>query len=223
MQVERRPKRSAVVPLKNKKTLFTGGDGSGKTYTFKEQVKKQHLRALCWVYDYSDFKDEPSKNFLILNHSKMANPLKEISKEQQLKEFDHFIRTGIALADKGDIDLLFIDEFDYLLDGNEKYPESFLYLITQNRHAGGTGLGVIGASKRANSTNTKFAESVQQHVIFGMSGENINKKYNGYIRGLGDLITGNLRKNITPLKYNQNDPKNEFIVFEVGHLPIIYE
>ncbi len=223
MEVERRPKRSALIPLKSKKTLFTGGDGSGKTYTFKDQVKKQHLRFLCWVYDYSDFENEPSKNFLILNHTKMSNPLKEISKEQQLKEFDHFIRVGIGLAEKGDIDGIFIDEFDYLLDGNEKYPESFLYLITQNRHAGGKGLGVVGASKRANSTNTKFAESVQQHVIFGMSGENINKKYNGYIRGLGDLITGNLRKGITPLKYKQNDASNEFIVFEIGHMPIVYE
>ena len=223
MNVERRPKRSAVVHLKNKKTLFTGGDGSGKTYTFKDQVKKQGLRFFCWVYDYSDFEKESVNNFLIFNHTKMKSPLKEMSKEQQLKEFDAFIRLGIQLKEKGDIDGIFIDEFDYLLDGNEKYPESFLYLITQNRHAGGKGLAVVGASKRANSTNTKFAESVQQHVIFGMSGENINKKYNGYIRGLGDLITGNLRKGVQPLKYEQNNPKNEFIIFEVGHLPVVYE
>lgn len=223
MQTERRPKRSCKIDFKRKKTLICGGDGSGKTYTFKEQVKKQKLRFLCWVYDYSDFEKESSESFLIYNHTKLQNALKEIPQEQQLKEFDEFIRIAIGLADKGDIDGIFIDEFDYLLDGNVKYPESFLYLITQNRHAGGKGLGVVGASKRPNSTNTKFAESVQQHVIFGMSGENINKKYNGYIRGLGDLITGNLRKNIQPLKYIQNDANNEFIVFEVGHLPVIYE
>lgn len=217
------PKRSCKIDLKRKKSLITGGDGSGKTHTFKEQVKKNKLRFLCWVYDYSDFENEPVENFIVLNHSKLFDPLKQISKEQQLKEFDEFIKTGIALCDKGDIDGIFIDEFDYLLDGNTAYPESFNYLITQNRHAGGKGLAVVGASKRPNSTNTKFAESVQQHIIFGMSGENLNKKFNGYLKGLGDLITGNLRKNIKPLKYKQNDPTNEFIHFEIGHLPVIYE
>lgn len=222
MEVERIPKKEAIVDFRSKKVLFAGGDGSGKTHTFKQQVKKQKLRFWCWIYDYSDFEFEPNKNFLIAKHSKLVNPLKEMSQDEQLLEFDKFIRMGIGLAEKGDIDGIFIDEFDFLLDGNVKYPESFLYLITQNRHAGLKGLSVVGASKRPNSTNTKFAESVQKHIIFGMSGENINKKYNGYMRGLGDLITGNLRKGVKPLKYTQNDPKNEFIVFEVGHLPIIY-
>lgn len=222
MEIERRRKKSAKIDFKNKKTLITGGDGSGKTYEFKNQVKKHKYRFLCWVYDYSDWEDESPQNFLIYNHSKLKNPMKEISQEQLIKEFDDFIRFGILLREKGEIDGIFIDEFDYLLDGNVKYPESFNYLITQNRHAGGKGLAVVGASKRANSTNTKFAESVQEHIIFGMSGENINKKYNGYIRGLGDVITGNLNKGVQPLKYKQNSPDNEFIHFAIGSLPVIY-
>lgn len=222
MEIERKSKKTARIELKSKKTLLTGGDGSGKTYTFKEQVKKQKLRFLVWAYDLDDWTGEDPKHFIVINHTKMAKPLEPITPEKKKDEFDKFIKLAIGLAEKGDIDGIFIDEFDYLLDSNESYPESFLYLITQNRHAGLKGLAVIGASKRANSTNTKFAESVQQHIIFGMSGDNIRKKYNGYIMGLGDAITGNLRKNIQPLKYKQNDPSNEFIYFEVGHLPVIY-
>ena len=156
--------------LKEKKLLFTGLTGSGKSVLAKHIVKKNFKKPIA--YKVSDDFDKEG-NWIYL-----YEPM------DMFKELNDFCKLVIKLAKEKKIDCVIFDEADLILPRwlNFSYLKD---LILKHRHYG---LAHVFITRRIQDIPTLIAEQMHMIYCFSQEGDNAIKKLNNIRDGWGDKV-----------------------------------
>lgn len=184
-----KPTKSLFDP-RDKKVMVLGLQGSGKTYLSRELVKRNGLRVLVYTPHLHDFRDEPDEHFLVYQPFAVDN--------------ERFFRQAKALAQRGEIDGVLIDEFELVFKNVHELGPAAMDVMANHRHYG---MMLIGISRRAQDIPAYIFESSAYVVSFALQAPNAKRKLNELSDGFGDLVS--------KLDYESR----EFYVKAIGRAP----
>lgn len=160
------------IRLKNVKNMVFGLQGSGKTFFSKNICKMNNLKVLVYSPHRHDFIEEPD-NFIYFKYKDFYD------------DFDDFIKIGIELGKKGDIDLLFIDEFDMLFKSGKTRTSNFIDFVANHRHYN---LGALFLARRPQDIDAAVVESCEFLIGYSIFGDNVKMKLNRIYKNYGNMV-----------------------------------
>ena len=163
-----------MIDPRNHKISICGLQGSGKTYFSKEMVKRNNMRVLVYSPHWKDFEHEPEKNFLF--YSPFSVDPKQVEK---------FLDYAMRLCKEGHIDGVFMDEFDMVYQSNFMIGTTATDIFSNHRHYN---MSIIMITRRPQDIPAKVFESSKHIICFPLQGQNVQKKFNGLYKGMGDEI-----------------------------------
>lgn len=179
------------IRLKNIKNMVFGLQGAGKTFFSKQICKLQGLRVLVYSPHKHDFKNEPD-NFIYFNYKDFYN------------DFDDFLKLAIELGKRGEIDLIFVDEFDMLFKSGKTRTNTAVDFFANHRHYN---LGALFLARRPQDIDSLVVESCEFLIAFSIFGDNVKLKLNRVYKNFGNMVQS-LKKG-----------EHKAIVLEIGNAP----
>lgn len=179
------------IKLKEVKNMFFGLQGSGKTQCAIRLIKRAGLRTLVYTPHKHDFKNEPDI-FFFYNYKDFYD------------DFEDFIKIAVQLGKRGEIDLIFVDEFDTLYKAGKTKTETFVDFTANHRHYK---LGAEFLSRRPQDIDPAVVESCETLIGFAIMGDNVKLKLNRLFKDYGNFCQA-LEKE-----------EHNAVVLEVGKFP----
>jgi len=185
-----------IEPRKTKVTI-NGLQGGGKSYYAKACVVQNNMKVLVWSPHSHDFDSEPD-NFYYLE-------------DYHTVDVDDFFRIAIEMCKRGVIDGVLIDEFEMVFKSNFDIGKHATDAFANHRHYN---MCIIGITRRPQDIPAYYFESCEHIICFAIRGENVKRKFNGMISGLGDAIGA--------LPYEREKP-NPYMHVALGSQPKRHE
>jgi hypothetical protein len=177
--------------------IVCGNKGSGKTYYSKALCVNHNYTTLVATPHKHDF-DHMGDEFIYLED---YNPKDSDSVERLFK-------LAKKLAQKGVIDVFFVDELDMAFRYNYDLGQEAHDLIINQRHYG---VGMIGVTRRPQDIPQFIYGQTTFKVAFSLEAPGATKKFNQIYRGFGDDVMSLRHKSrdyyikepgVQPTKYN---------------------